>query len=93
MVFKATANARKGQNHQRRATPCEWKIELFQALNRKPERLSSTKVKGRHQTLCRITPLQGLNSRIYPFHRALSDANAKRLSALTMIISFFISHP
>jgi len=72
MVFKATANARKGQNHQRRATPCEWKTELFQALNRKPFRLS----------------VQGLNSRIYPFHRALPNANAKRLSALTMNISF-----
>jgi hypothetical protein len=93
MVFKAIANARKGQNHQRRATPCEWKIELFQALNRKPERLSSTKVKGRRQALCRMPPLQDLNSRIYPSHRALSDANANKAFSLNYDYKFFISHP
>ena len=63
------SNALKGQNHQHRATPCDWSAEPLQAL------------KGRHQTLCRLTPFQGLKSRMYPFHRALPDANAKRLSA------------
>ena len=63
------------------------------ALNRKPERLSSTKVKGRQQTMCRLTPFQGLGSRMYPFHRALPDANAKRLSALTTITGFLFSIP
>ena len=33
--------ALKGQNHQHRATPCDWMTQPFQAL------------KGRHQTLCR----------------------------------------
>ena len=37
MIFKKTANALKGQNHQRRATPCDWRTETFQALKgRKP---------------------------------------------------------
>ena len=93
MIFKTTANALKGQNHQRRATPCDCRAGQFQALNRKPERLSSTKVKGRRQTMCRLAPFQGLGSRMYPFHRALPDANAKRLSALTTITSFLFFIP
>ena len=91
MIFKTTANAMnrkperlsstkvKGQNHKRRATPCDCIVGQFQAL------------KGRQQTMCLLTPFQGLGSRIYPFHRALPDANAKRLSALTTY-KFFISH-
>ena len=73
MIFKTTANALKGQNHQRRATPCDYGAGQFQAL------------KGRQQTMCRLTPFQGLSSRMYPFHRALPDANAKRLSALFIV--------
>jgi hypothetical protein len=81
MIFKTTANALKGQNHQRRATPCDCRVGQFQAL------------KGRQQTMCRLTPFQGLGSRMYPFHRALPDANAKRLSALTTITGFLFSIP
>ena len=55
--------ALKGQNHQHGATPCDWRTEPLQAL------------KGR-QILNWLTPLQGLNSHVFPFHRALPDANA-----------------
>ena len=81
MTFKYfITNALKGQYHQHRATPCDWRDEQFQALQ------------GRHQVSFRITPLQGLNLRMYPFHRTLPDVNAKRLSALILVISclFFI---
>ena len=73
-------NALKGQKHQHRATPCDWITEPFQAL------------KGRYQTSFQITPFQGSNLRVYSFHRALPDANAKRLSALDTVTSclFFI---
>jgi hypothetical protein len=73
------SNALKGQNHQHRATPCDWRTEPLQAL------------KGREQASY-LTPFQGLKSRMYPFHRAMPDANAKRLSALTLITGclFFI---
>ena len=47
---------------------------------------------GRHQTLFRITPFQGLNLRVCPFHRALPDANATRLSALTSVTSCLFFH-
>ena len=49
-------------------------------------------LQGRHQVSFRITPLQGLNLRMYPFHRTLPDVIAKRLSALILVISclFFI---
>jgi len=77
MIFKLViANALKGQNHQRRATPCDWKTELFQAL------------KGRNQGLSLMSPFQGLNLCMCPFHRALPDANAKRLSALQKTVPF-----
>ena len=81
MIFKYfIINSLKGQYHQHRATPCNWIDEPFQAL------------KGQHQVSFRITPFQGLNLRMYPFHRALPDANAKRLLALILVISclFFI---
>ena len=81
MIFKITANALQGQNHQRRATPCDCRAVQFQAL------------KGRQQTMYRLTPFQGLGSRMYPFHRALPDANAIRLSALTAITGFLFSIP
>ena len=60
--------------------PVIWWDEPFQAL------------KGRRQVSFRIAPLQGLNLRMYPFHRATPDANTKRLSALILVISclFFI---
>jgi len=82
MIFKhAIANALKGQNHQRRATPCDWKTDPFQALQ------------GRHQKLFRITPFQGLNLCMCLFHRALPDANAKRLSALCTVASYLFFIP
>jgi len=62
--------ALQGQNHQRRATPCDWIVGPLQAL------------KGRNPGQCLMSPLRGLHLRVFPFHRALPDANAKRLSAL-----------
>jgi len=74
------SHASKGENHQHKATPCNWSDDPFIAL------------KGRNLKRYMMSPLQGLNLRIYPFHRTLPDANAKRLSALTLVISclFFI---
>ena len=92
-------NALKGQNHQHRATPCDWMTEPSQAL------------KGRQQTRFRlapfqgcatisviyhrdkslrwdISPFQGSNSHVCPSLRALPDAIAKRLSALTSCVCF-----
>ena len=66
------SKALKGQKHQHRATPCDWMTEPFQAL------------KGRQQTMFRLTPFQGSNSCVCPSHRALPDAIAKRLSAFTL---------
>ena len=54
-----------GRNHQHRATPCDWRAEPLQALQ------------GR-QMLHGLTPLQGLHLRVFPFHRALPDANANK---------------
>ena len=68
------SNALKGRNHQHRATPCDWIAEPLQALQ------------GRQHTLYWLTPLQGLHLRVFPFHRALPDAHAKRLSAFAMVI-------
>jgi len=82
MIFKHViiANALQGQNHQRRATPCDWKTEPFQALQ------------GRNQDLSLMSPFQGLDLCMCPLHRALPDANAKRLSAFSTVTScmFFI---
>jgi len=75
MNCKKIINALQGQNHQRRATPCDWRTEPLQALQ------------GRNPGQCLMSPLQGLNLRVFPFHRALPDAHAKRLSALTSVIS------
>ena len=75
-----TTKALKGQNHQHRATPCDWMTEPFQTL------------KGRQQAIFRLTPLQGSNSRACPSHRALPDAIAKRLSVSTTCCIFFIFH-
>jgi hypothetical protein len=75
MIFKyIIISALKGHNHQHRATPCDWRTEPFQAL------------KGRKPTL--LSPFQGLGLCMLPFHRALPDANAKRLSALMTVASF-----
>ena len=82
MNFKHTINkALKGQKHQHRATPCDWITDPFQAL------------KGRNFASFLITPFQGSNFRVHPFHRATPDAIAKRLSALTTVTSclFFIT--
>jgi len=40
MIFKyVNIYALKGKNHQRRATPCDWRAEPFQALKgRNPKR-------------------------------------------------------
>ena len=70
-----------------------FKQTIIKALNRKPERLSSTKVKGRDFASFLITPFQGSNSRLYPFHRVLPDAIAKRLSALATVTSFLFFIP
>ena len=81
MIFKPVkTNALKGQNHQRRATPCDWKTKPLQAL------------KGRKLGQCLMSPFQGLNLCMCLFHRALPDANAKRLSALNTVTGclFFI---
>jgi len=72
MICKNIIKALKGQNHQHRATPCDWSTEPLQAL------------KGRHM-LYWLTPLQGLNSRVFPFHRALPDANANKAFSLTSV--------
>ena len=91
--LRLKTNALKGQNHQHRATPCDWITGTIQALNRKPERLSSTNVKGRQQMTCRITPFQGLDMCVHLFHRALPDADAKRLSALTTVKNYLFFIP
>ena len=90
MNFKHTINkALKGQKHQHRATPCDWRTKPLQAL------------KGRHKAMCRITPfdfrraqpfrfsVQGSNLRVFTLHRATPDANAKRLSAFTVTSCLF----
>ena len=82
MIIKnSIISALKVQNHQHRATPCDWMTETFQAL------------KGRNQVSFQITPFQGSNLRVCPFHRALPDANAKRLSALTTVASCLLFVP
>ena len=68
----AITNALKGQNHQHRATPCDWITQPFQAL------------KGQNQASL-FRPFRASNLRVYPFHRVLPDANAKRLSAFTTV--------
>ena len=80
MIFKTTANALKGQNHQRRATPCDWRTETIQAL------------KGRKPIQRLLSPFQGFHPHVLSLHRALPDANAIRLSAFTTVTSclFFI---
>jgi len=80
MICKYIINALQGQNHQRGATPCEWRSELFQALQ------------GRHKAMCQITPLQGLHLRMLPFHRALPDADAKKAFSLDYGYKLFISN-
>jgi len=80
LMYLSETKALKGQNHQHRATPCDWSTETFQAL------------KGRQQTLYWLTPFQGFNSHVLLLHRALPDANAKRLSALTIITSCLFFH-
>ena len=75
MSFKyKIKDALKGQNHQHRATPCDRITEPSQAL------------KGRNYASFQMTPFQGSNSCVCMFHRALPDANAKRLSALKLQI-------
>ena len=76
----AITKALKGQKHQHGATPFEWMTQPFQAL------------KGRQQAMFRLTPFQGSNLRVYPSHRALPDAIAKRLSALMICYMFLIFH-
>ena len=80
MFFKTTANALKGQNHQRGATPCDWRTDTFQAL------------KGRKTIQRLLSPFQGFHPQVLSLHRALPNANAIRLSALSTVISclFFI---
>ena len=85
-------NVLKGQNHQHRATPCDWRTEPLQAL------------KGREQNIVWLTPfnfrrtqpfrlsVQGLNLRVFPFHRALPDANANKAFSLNYSYKLFISH-
>ena len=81
MIFKyIIIKALKGRKHQHRATPCDWMTEPSQAL------------KGRQQRMIRLAPFQGSNSRVCPSHRALPDAIAKRLSALTTCNMFFNFH-
>ena len=74
MIFKYMKNALKGRNHQHRATPCDCRTDPLQAP------------KGREPKNILLSPLQGLNLRVFPFHRALPDANAIRLSALTTVM-------
>jgi hypothetical protein len=90
--LRSITNALQGQNHQHRATPCDWRTETFQALNRKPERLSSTNVKGRKPIQRLLSPFQGFQPYMISLHRALPEANAIRLSAFTTVTSclFFI---
>ena len=68
------SNALQGQNHQHRATPCDWRTAPFQAL------------KGRKPIQHLLSPFQGSNLRVFPFHRALPDAHAQRLSAFFDIV-------
>jgi len=73
-------NALQGQKHQHGATPCDWRIETFQAL------------KGRKPIQRLLSPFQGFHPHELSLHRALPDANGKRLSAFTTVTSclFFI---
>ena len=74
MLFKTIiSNALKGQNHQRRATPCDWRTVTSQALNRKPEKMSSTNVKGHKQIQRLLSPFQSfhphvLSLQLFIFH-------------------------
>ena len=88
MIFKTTAKALQGQNHQRRATPCDWRTVTFQALKgRKPiQRLLSPFDIRRAQPF-RLS-VQGFHPHVLSLHRALPDAHAKRLSALTTVTGF-----
>ena len=70
MIFKYIISALQGQNHQYRATPCDWRTEQLQAL------------KGRHPAHCLMSPFQGLNLHVSPFHRALPDAYANKAFSL-----------
>ena len=81
MIFKYIISALKGQNHQHRATPCDWRTEPLQAL------------KGRHKAMCRIAPFQGLKLHVVPFHRALPDAYANKAFSLNYSYKLYISHP
>ena len=81
MNFKhSITKALKGQKYQYKATPCDWITETFQAL------------KGQDDVSFLMMPFQSSNSRMCTFHRVLSDAIAKRFSALATFISclFFI---
>ena len=80
MICKYMKNALKGQNHQHRATPCDWRTAPFQAL------------KGRKLIQHLLSPFQGLNLRVFPFHRALPDANANKAFSLNFSYKLFISH-
>ena len=70
MIFKYIISALQGQNHQHGATPCDWRTVPLQAL------------KVRHRAMCRITPFQGLNLRMFPFRRALPGAYANKAFSL-----------
>ena len=72
MICKKFMNTLKGQNHQHRATPCDWSAESFQAL------------KGCNSERYPISPFQCSNLRAYPFHRTTPDALANMLSAFTV---------
>ena len=81
MIFRyIIINALKGQNHQHRATPCDWRTKTLQAL------------KGREQNVVWLSPFQGSNLRVFPFHRALPDANAHKVFSLNYSYKLFIFH-
>ena len=71
-------NALKGQNHQHRATPCDWMTEPFRAL------------KGRQQRSYRMTPFQGSYLPVCAFHRALPDAKCYKAFSLNNRYKLFI---
>ena len=59
MICKNIIKALKGRNHQHRATPCDW----------------------------------SLNLRVFPFHRALPDANANKAFSLNIALSYLFFIP
>jgi len=75
-----------GQNHQHRATPCDWRTEPLQALQGRQMLHWLTPVDFRRTQPFRLS-VRGLHPRVFPFHRTLPDANANKAFSLTSVTS------